>query len=279
MISTGHKTDMGTATSCCPAPASGQLLGAREAQEDATATYYREAGNCGGQGEYILVLADGMGGHVGGAAASSLAVSVFIESFLQNDADIRRALNDALETANTRLADKIEEVPELFDMGTTLTGAVICDQHLYWISVGDSPLWLYRNGSLTRVNADHSMVPVLEGLVEIGRMSEEEAANDVRRNHLRSAVSGGELTLVDLCPEPVRLTEGDWVILASDGVETLTDLQLSTLIETSLNATPDQLSQAILQAVAAVERPEQDNASLILFRYFDSEHHEAMHQK
>ncbi len=263
----------------CQEPASGQLLGAREVQEDATATHYRITGDCNGTGEHILVLADGMGGHVGGAVASSLAVSVFLENFLQNDADIRQALNEALETSNTRLADKIEETPELFDMGTTLTAAVISDQHLYWISVGDSPLWLYRSGSLTRVNADHSMVPVLEGLVEIGRMSEEEATNDARRNHLRSAVSGGELTLVDLCPEPVRLAEGDWVILASDGVETLTDSQLSALIETSMDASPDQLSQTILQAVAAEERPEQDNASLVLFRYFDSEHHKVLHQE
>jgi protein phosphatase len=258
---------MSTETLALAPLASGQLLGEREAQEDALATQYVETDDDANGGEQILVLADGMGGHVGGATASNLAVSTFLETYLQSDADIRQALRSALDRANEDIALKMEENPEFLDMGTTLIGAVVCNNHLYWISVGDSPLWLYRNGELQRLNADHSMVPVLEGLVEIGRLTEDEAANDTRRNHLRSAVTGEELTLVDLCPEPASLQSGDLVLLASDGVETLSESELVTLLNKSEDEPTQQLVGTVLQAVEEAERPEQDNASLILYRY------------
>lgn len=257
---------MATESSLAEAPASGQLIGARQEQEDALATRYVEIDGAAGDGEQILVLADGMGGHVGGATASRLAVETLVETYARSDADIPTALRAGLDEANAGIARAMLDNPDLFDMGTTLIGASITGNRLYWVSVGDSPLWLYRDGRLQRLNADHSMAPILEGLVEIGRMSEEDAANDVRRHHLRSAVSGEELVLVDLAPEPVLLETGDLVVLASDGVETLSAAELEALLSASADEPLERLRDSILQAVTDAGRQDQDNASLILYR-------------
>lgn len=243
-----------------------QITGERAQQEDSLDVVYIEPDEGEAGGEWLLVLADGMGGHVGGATASQLAVKTFSDTYIGSGRDVREALRLSLQCANDRLAQEIAERPELGEMGTTLTAAVIGGGRLRWISVGDSPLWLYRDGVLQRLNADHSMVPILQGLVEIGRMSETEAALDPRRNQLRSALMGEELALVDLPVEPVGLRPGDIVLLASDGVETVSENALASLLSAHQSATPEVLAEAVMEAVEAARRPGQDNASLILFR-------------
>jgi len=238
-----------------------QIVGGREVQEDALDVRCVPGGD--GREAWLLVLADGMGGHAGGAAASRLAVDTFVDACIGGISDIPSALQAGLDRANRRIADEISARPAFGDMGTTLVGVVISNSHLYWISVGDSPLWLYRDGQLQRLNADHSMVPVLEGLVEIGRMSEQEAAVDPRRNQLRSAVSGGEFPLVDFCPGPQALRAGDLVVLASDGVETLSQAQLAAILGDG-GRSLQQRVRSVMDAIEAAGRPRQDNASLIV---------------
>ena len=94
-------------------------------------------------------------------------------------------------------------------MGSTVVVAVISRDGIDWISVGDSPLWLFRDGRLRRLNADHSMAPVLASLVAAGRMTAEQAATDSNRHALRSAVMGEEIHLVDVSSQPVAVRKTD----------------------------------------------------------------------
>ena len=179
--------------------AASQISGKRAYQED---KYNRIArGTADRNGNEMLVVADGMGGHVSGDTASSTVVRTFFETFPNTTGSIPDRLCACLEAANNALAAAIDANPQLDGMGTTVVAVVVSQedqQHLLqWISVGDSPLWLFRDGQLCRLNADHSMAAVLAGC-----MTEEEAATDPKRHVLRSAVMGDDIPLTHVSSEP-----------------------------------------------------------------------------
>ena len=246
--------------------ASAQLTGARELQEDALAIYVPVAGSGVRAGEVLLVLADGMGGHAGGEVASRLVVDSFCAAYHNSYASVTNAMRTSLDLANESLTRLIETEPNLAGMGTTLVGCVIQANRLYWISVGDSPLWLFRDMTLQRLNADHSMVPLLETMARRGELTRYELRTDPRRNMLRSAVMGRTVALIDLCDTPVQLQAGDLVILASDGVETLIEDELSALLQLADRLTLDDLAEKLLAGIEAAAVRNQDNASVILYR-------------
>ncbi|HYQ70795.1 MAG TPA: protein phosphatase 2C domain-containing protein [Gammaproteobacteria bacterium] len=248
------------------AVASTQILGARELQEDALGIFVPVSATGPRDGEVLLVLADGMGGHTGGEVASRLVVDSFSSAYRECDGDPANALRTSLGLANASLAGVIEHEPELAGMGCTLLGCAIAAGRLHWISVGDSPLWLFRDASLQRLNADHSMRPLLDDLVRTGVMSREAAHVDGRRNLLYSAVSGGTIAMIDLCEEPLPLRAGDLVMLASDGIETLDEAELVALLQDAGALAVDELAGTLLTAVEAAAASHQDNASLILYR-------------
>jgi len=151
-------------------------------------------------------------------------------------------------------------------MGTTLIACVIRGDCLYWVSVGDSPLWVCREGVLQRLNADHSMVPLLDDMVRTGAMDRAAALTDGRRNMLRSAVAGKMLELVDLCEQPWRLQAGDIVVLASDGVETLAGDELVAVLNNPGDKSLQELAGDLMTSIEAIGHSGQDNASVILYR-------------
>jgi len=248
-----------------PGVATAQIAGTRDYQEDEVAVHAIESGAGIRGGELLLVLADGMGGHVGGEVASRLVTEHFYADYTGRQADIVSALRRSLDSANERLAEAMAGTPKLRGMGTTLLGCVIREHELYWISVGDSPLWLFRDGALQRLNADHSMLPLLDEMVRSGEMSSAAANKDMRRHMLRSAVAGKVLELVDLSNAPCRLQADDIVILASDGVETLAEDELIAVLEKRHQQTPQQLADNIMARIEAAGNSAQDNASIILY--------------
>ena len=249
------------------AVAAAQITGSRDYQEDTLAAQLL-AGDTGAHaGELLLVLADGMGGHVSGDVASRLVAEQFSEAYEKSTTNIPDALRSSLDTANEQLANSMEQSPKLGGMGTTLIGCAIREDRLYWISVGDSPLWVYRDGALQRLNADHSMVPLLNDMVKTGLLDREAARTDVRRHLLRSAVAGKAIELTDVCEQPWQLQAGDIVILASDGVETLADDELVTLLENPQDLSVQALADSLMTAIEVAAHSTQDNASVILFRH------------
>ena len=223
----------------------------------------------------LLVLADGMGGHVAGALASKTAITNFIGAWQEQNAaaDIPGRLGDALDAANRALHEKVAADPTLEGMGCTLVAAVILDNTIQWVSVGDSPLWVMQQDHLQRLNEDHSMAPLLQNLVEAGRMSAEEAATDSRRNALRSAVMGGELELVDCSEAPVPLHESTCVLLASDGLQTLSDEEITAILRQSAELDSDTCADRLMAAVEEKRYPKQDNVTVQVYKF-----HEALSQ-
>jgi protein phosphatase len=231
--------------------------GARSYQEDAA----RVRDSAGG---LTAVLADGMGGHAGGAVASEVAGTSFLDAFAEATGEAVTRLAEALDRANAAIAGKAAGRPELRGMGCTLIGADFAEARMDWVSVGDSPLYLVRAGAITRLNADHSLSPEIDRLAAMGVMTWEEAKADPRRHVLRSALTGTEIDLVDWSREPLQLEPGDVVILASDGIHTLPEAEIARLAAAA--DTPEAIAEALLAAVAAAGDPYQDNVTVVVVR-------------
>ena len=137
--------------------------GARAASTRAPGPIKKTAGRCRtlGDGSLLAVVADGMGGHAGGAVASKLAVDAFVHAVEQGG-----GLADGLQDANAAVGEGAAGKPELAGMGATLVAAQVRGDEVRWISVGDSPFFLVSAGKLERLNADHSMAPQIDALVD-----------------------------------------------------------------------------------------------------------------
>jgi len=233
-------------------------VGQRSAQEDYSSF---QVGT--GEGELLAVLADGMGGHSGGQVASHKAVNAFQAMFRSYPSgSVATKLGVSLNQANTELLNAVRDKPELDGMGCTLVGAYFSEEGLHWISVGDSPLFLYRGGALTRLNADHSMTPVIEESVRRGSITRQDALSHPDRHALRSAVTGTDITLIDTSTAPVPLLQDDVVILASDGLLTLSDKEICSVIQGKFGASARDLSHALISAVVAKNKTRQDNTTV-----------------
>ena len=240
--------------------------------------------------QLIAVLADGMGGHAGGDLASRMVCETFLGSFTQknnttgpknspdNNSETRQEsdvgllcsvperLLNALNESNEALAKRVKSEPMLTGMGTTLIGVSFAAHGVHWVSVGDSPLMLYRRGEIAHLNEDHSLAPELDRLAQAGQISFEEARSDPRRHMLRSAVTGDDLDLIDHSRKALELATGDYVILASDGVHALEENEIERIITAYSDDGTQAVANALIRAVEAVRDPHQDNATVVVVR-------------
>jgi PPM family protein phosphatase len=240
--------------------------GARSYQEDAAAVWQPPDDDTGGAEptRLLAILADGMGGHAGGAIASDAVCTSFEAQYIEQQGSPRHRLKAALNAANGAIGALVAVQPQLRGMGSTLIGVAFHDDHASWISVGDSPLYLYRRGEMARLNEDHSMAPVLDKLVAAGRLTAEEAEDDPRRHMLRSAVVGEDLDLVDLSQSPWALQGGDVVVLASDGIHSIADIEIARVVAAYRNDGADATAEALIAAVKDARVSHQDNATVVV---------------
>ena len=167
----------------------------------------------------LVVIADGMGGQEGGQIASGIAVDTVREVFLNGPAgDPATALESAYQSAHFAIQNYAREHPELTGMGTTCTSAVLHGGHLTYGHVGDSRLYLLRNGSIGRLTRDQSYV---QHMVEIGVISAEEAATHPSRNILTSALGAATTVEADFAEAPIRLESSDLLLFCTDGLHGL----------------------------------------------------------
>lgn len=169
----------------------------------------------------LFMVADGMGGAAAGEVASRMAADA-IFSHLANvwpdDTDISAPrfayrMREAVELANTRIHGYAQEHPEVRGMGTTATVAGIFGTELYLAQVGDSRAYLIRNGQITQITKDQSL---MQRLVEAGEITEEEAEQSERRNIILQALGPDPRVKVDLTRQSLR--RGDLLVLCSDGL-------------------------------------------------------------
>ncbi len=241
--------------------ASDQIDGARDYQEDAyLVNQLGESDD--GQTCLLTIMADGMGGHAAGNVASNMVVATFNKSFQSRfpTPDIAEALTEALNKSNDQINASVKETPALRGMGCTMVTAYVEDHNLYWVSVGDSHLYLLRDRELIKENADHSYGAYLDMMKEQGMEIEEQPG--MSRNMLMSAMTGEEISSIDVADNPVKLRPGDRVIVASDGLDTL---GAGAIIQySSWSNTAKECVYALLKAVEDANKMNQDNTTIIV---------------
>ena len=166
-------------------------------------------------GGRLMVVADGMGGHRGGATASRLAVETVKSTYLTNASDdVPAALREALARANARVYTESQSNAELRGMGTTTSALVVRGGEAWFGHVGDSRIYMVRGNEIKQLTDDHSLVATM---VREGLLTTAEAENHPRRNVLQRSVGVAEDVEADV-RGPIELQEGDVFILCSDGL-------------------------------------------------------------
>lgn len=210
-------------------------------------------------GRYLFVVADGMGGHAGGDVASAIAVKRIAETDRQyaspNDAEF--ALRTALLAANSLLAETVFEHGELTGMGTTVSGIVRVDDHIAMAHIGDSRIYLFRDGVLKQITADHTFV---QRLVDSGRITPEEAAVHPRRSVLMRVLGD-----VDASPEidtaVMKTLPGDRWLICSDG---LSSYVAEDKIQAVLGSIPTAQDAAERLVKESLDQGAPDNVTIVL---------------
>ncbi|WP_165354581.1 PP2C family serine/threonine-protein phosphatase [Tropicimonas sp. IMCC6043] len=252
----------------CLDAATGLSLGGREEQEDAVLSDVLQDGGAG-----IVVLADGLGGHVAGAVASRIAVSTALSELVgQRDArgrlgpHIPDRLIAAAVSANHAILAHANSHPETAGMGATLLIAVVQDARLWWLSIGDSPFYLLRARRPRLLNEIHSLARQFDFLASVGEMDPKIAACHPDRSCLTSALGCTLLRQVD-CPDcGIDLIPGDVLLAASDGILTLPEASIGDAVAATPRSTASDLVERLLRRVEAAEAAEQDNLSVAVLR-------------
>lgn len=199
----------------------------------------------------VFIVADGMGGHRAGEVASATAVEA-----LREHLDDGHDLTLAVAAANRSVFAKAQDNPDMRGMGTTLTAMRIEEGTAYIGHVGDSRAYLFRDGQLTQVTEDHSLV---EELVRDGRLTPEEAAVHPQRSIITRSIGVDEH--VEVATYEVELRDGDRVLLCSDG---LTSMVRDDAIRSFLQVEVDPQAAADRLVTAANEAGGEDNITVLI---------------
>lgn len=206
---------------------------------------------------HLMVVADGMGGHKGGATASKLAASTIKERYLAAEGgDVTAILADAINQANAVIYQQAAENEDLEGMGTT-TSALVIREGRAWIGhVGDSRIYRIREREIEQITDDHSLVATM---VREGLLSAEEAETHPRRNVLQRSMGVSSEVEADVAG-PFDLVPGDRFILCSDGLHGLVSAD-----EISEVVLGDEIEPAADRLVElALDRGAPDNVTVIV---------------
>jgi len=168
-------------------------------------------------GEVLMAVADGMGGHKAGEVASSIAISHLGKRFsdissVGNKQDAINWLKDSVNEVNALIFKYTNEHPESVGMGTTLVTALITNEFILIGNIGDSSGFVLKDNKLTKVTQDHTLVNLL---VKSGELTEEEAKHHPKKNVLMKALGANEIVELDIFDVDTSL---DGILLCSDGL-------------------------------------------------------------
>lgn len=234
----------------------------RDHNEDSGGIYYNQAG------QFLAVIADGMGGHKAGDVASQMAVDHVqtnweSEESLKTQEEIEDWLSETIRNLNKALFDHAQTHKACHGMGTTIV-MTICTNDFFTVAhVGDSRCYISNEAGLNQVTEDHSLV---NALVRAGQISKEGAKDHPRKNVVLKAAGTEEHIESDV--KSLEWQEGDQLLLCSDGLtDKLTDEQMEDLIDKG-----DNMMEAGQKMVdLANELGGEDNISLVLVQHDGSE--------
>jgi serine/threonine protein phosphatase PrpC len=194
----------------------------------------------------LFVVCDGMGGHVGGAQASSIAVNSIIQYFQREVYDnVIQAIDHALSFANEQIYASALNDPELKGMGTTAVVLLVRDEECFIGHVGDSRIYLRSNGKLNRITKDHSFV---QTLVDSGVIDDEDAESHPNKNQILQALGIAPSVKATISQSPILPKAGDMFLLCSDGLNGMVnDRDIERIMqEDNLMVTSENLIMAAL---------------------------------
>ena len=203
----------------------------------------------------VFAVADGMGGHLAGEVASRMAIEAVQRMAQENACPGIAALREAVASAHETILAHAQDHIECAGMGTTLSVLWLGENYAYIAHVGDSRIYRLREGSLTQITQDHSLV---EELVRAGLITREQARTHPRRNIITRALGTHGENEPDLLVTDVR--DGDLFLLCTDGLTGMvTDGDIERVLrENDMETAADRLLALALDAGG------RDNVTLIL---------------
>lgn len=242
----------------CIYPYNAQNLGSREEQQDYFSfsdMFNKEETSLIGS---VAVLADGMGGLQNGSSASHAAVNTFINVFrnsVYEIPDIAERLYFAVQKAN-------EAVKAVGNAGSTLCAAAIKDWKLYWVSVGDSRIYLYRHQTLRQLNTEHNLKTALRYMEKNGATADIVIPNDKQHGDMLTSYLGiPKLEEIDINHDEFPLFLGDSVMICSDGLyRAVSDEEMAHILTNSDENVCENLIDAALRKCDI----NQDNITVML---------------
>jgi serine/threonine protein phosphatase PrpC/LysM repeat protein len=204
----------------------------------------------------LYVVADGMGGHVGGLTASHMAVERIVQEYYSDpELDVARSLDRAIRAANDAIYGKSEEDPAFAGMGSTLVAAVVRGDELLVANVGDSRAYSVRGESMRQISRDHTWV---QEQVDVGSITSDEARAHPRRHVITRSLGSRPDVRIDLFSE--RLEAGDTILLCSDGISA--QLSDGEIFETLGGSRPQKAAKRLVSL--ANNRGGLDNSTAVV---------------
>ncbi len=218
-------------------------------------------------GDYLMAIADGMGGHSAGEVASSIAIGYlgkhFNETFINmSKMEAASWLRDAVTEINGLIFSHEKTHPESKGMGTTLVTAIITKEYILFGNIGDSSGFVIKDGHLHKVTYDHTLVNLL---VSAGELTKEEAKDHPKKNVLMKALGANDPIDIDIFDCDMEIEE---ILLSSDG---LTNMLEEEQIEKVLVGEGDIEDKVIRLIRKANNRGGTDNISVAYLTLEDGE--------
>ena len=249
--------------------ASSIILGTRKEQQDALyvsdTTFFAGEENA----DAFAVVCDGMGGLANGSKASKTAAAI-LSGLYKNSRPIANAdtfYRNAIARAQSEVGALSASGSGGQRAGTTLVSAIIQNDKLYTASVGDSRIYIVRNGQIKMLTRDHNYYLLLKEQLKNGQITEEQLNSATQKEALISYIGMPELKIIDIMSSPLQLVDGDVILLCSDGLtKALTKEEICDIIFE--NADKLQDCAGMLTAAAQRKKPKGlDNTSVILLKY------------
>lgn len=214
----------------------------------------------------LAIVADGMGGLAQGKDASTIAIKKFIESYSQKTPQdtVPVALLRALHHSNKAVFEYSETQGKDGRIGTTLVASVIKDNELFWVSVGDSRIYLLQKGQVSLLTTDHCYETKLEELYAEGKVTREDVDSHPQKASLTSYIGSEEIEYIHRNTSPLKISDQDKVLLCSDGLYSrLSDQDLISLVTDD----PAASCKRLVEKKLSMAIKSQDNLTAVLMKY------------
>ena len=240
--------------------AAASAVGTRTRQEDDWGTHANPPAQEKDAG-LLAAVADGMGGAPAGDQASRIVIRAFMDSYLSIDQPAAHRLRDAMLRANEAIELAVQAQPNQAGMGATLVTALFFPGGCEWLSVGDSFILLCRDGRLERVNPLHIYANELDEKARRGEISAEQALQHPDRKALSSALMGWFVD--EVAQGELRLAPGDVLLLASDGISSLTDEEIAAICTECAVRGAAKIAETLVARIGALNLRGQDNITVV----------------